>query len=220
MTNTTKPTVLLTGFAPFGGESINPSWQAVKQLQGETIADHQLACAELPCEFGHALTALQTQIELHQPSLVLCIGQAGGRENISIERVAINVDDARIPDNVGAQPVDEPIVANAPSAYFANLPIKRMLKALEEQSIPAEISNTAGTYVCNHVMYGLLHHIAQNTPKTKGGFIHIPFLPEQALHHKGAPSMETSTVIKALKLLVESGLSDLPDLKIAAGATH
>jgi len=223
-TKTELKTVLLTGFEPFGGESINPSWQAVKQLHGQTINDHQVECVELPCEFGRSLEHLYQAIEKHQPSLVLCIGQAGGRSHISIERVAINIDDARIADNAGNQPVDTAIIADAPAAYFAKLPIKTMFKGLIEAGIPAEVSNTAGTYVCNHVMYGLLHYIArhfgENDESIRGGFIHIPFLPEQAVHHSGAPSMSQTTVVTALKLLIENGLSSQPDLKVAAGTTH
>ena len=227
MTKQTKKelkTVLLTGFEPFGGESINPSWQAVKKLHGQTLNDHEIKCVELPCEFGRSLEYLYQTIEKHQPSLVLCIGQAGGRSHISIERIAINIDDARIADNAGNQPVDTPIIDNAPAAYFAKLPIKTMFIGLVEAGIPAEVSNTAGTYVCNHVMFGLLHYIArhfgENDESIRGGFIHIPFLPEQATHHGGAPSMSQTTVVDALKLLIKNGLSSEPDLKVAAGTTH
>lgn len=223
-TNADLKTVLLTGFEPFGGESINPSWQAVKQLHGQIIADHKVECVELPCEFGRSLEHLYQAIEKNQPSLVLCIGQAGGRSHISIERIAINIDDARIADNAGNQPIDTAIIADAPAAYFAKLPIKTMFKGLVEAGIPAEVSNTAGTYVCNHVMFGLLHYIArhfgENNESIRGGFIHIPFLPEQAAHHSGAPSMSQATVVAALKVLIEQGLSADPDLKLAAGTTH
>ena len=216
--------MLLTGFEPFGGESINPSWQAVKQLHGQIIADHKVECVELPCEYGRSLEHLYQAIEQNQPALVLCIGQAGGRAHISIERIAINIDDARIADNAGNQPIDTAIITDAPAAYFAKLPIKAMFKGLVEAGIPAEVSNTAGTYVCNHVMFGLLHYIArhfgENDESIRGGFIHIPFLPEQAVHHGGAPSMSQTTVVDALKLLIKNGLSSEADLKLAAGTTH
>ena len=218
---TSQPnTVLITGFEPFGGEHINPSWQAVKQLQDLVICDHKVECIELPCEFGRSVTSLHDAIKHHNPSLVLCIGQAGGRSQISIERVAINIDDARIADNAGNQPIDLAIVEHGPSAYFAKLPLKSMYKHLIDEGIPAEVSNTAGTYVCNHVMYGLLHHIEQNKLDTRGGFVHIPFLPEQAVHHGGAASMSQETVVSALKVLIEQGLSSDADLKLTAGATH
>jgi pyroglutamyl-peptidase len=174
----------------------------------------------LPCEFNRSLALLYQAIEQHHPVLVLCVGQAGGRSEISIERIAINIDDARIKDNAGNQPIDTPVIADAPAAYFANLPIKRMLLALHQGEIPAVISNTAGTYVCNHVMYGLLHHINQHEPHIKGGFIHIPYLPSQALHHNGAPSMSEDTVLSALKVLINEAISTKLDTKVAAGTTH
>ena len=214
------PCVLITGFAPFAGESINPSWQAVSKLEDSLIAKHRVITLELPCEFKHSLDVLYQAIEQHHPVLVLCTGQAGGRSEISIERIAINIDDARMKDNAGQQPIDAPVIANAPIAYLANLPIKRMLLALHQAEIPAAISNSAGTYVCNHVMYGLLHHINQHEPHIKGGFIHIPYLPSQAVHHNGAPSMSEDTVISALKVLINEAISAKQDIKVAAGTTH
>ena len=214
------PCILITGFAPFAGESINPSWQAVSRLDDNLIAKHRVIALELPCEFNRSLALLYQAIEQHHPVLVLCVGQAGGRSEISIERIAINIDDARIKDNAGNQPIDTPVIADAPAAYFANLPIKRMLLALHQGEIPAVISNTAGTYVCNHVMYGLLHHINQHEPHIKGGFIHIPYLPSQALHHNGAPSMSEDTVLSALKVMINEAISTKLDIKVAAGTTH
>ncbi|WP_125719493.1 pyroglutamyl-peptidase I [Pseudoalteromonas rubra] len=220
MTKGTHKTVLLTGFEPFGGESINPSWQAVHQLDGCHIAGHTIRTKELRCEFDHALTQLNRAIDKYAPALVLCVGQAGGRADISIERVAININDARIPDNAGAQPIDTPVLAGGPAAYFAALPVKHMLNDLRQAQIPASISNTAGTYVCNHVMYGLLHYISEHQLNCRGGFIHIPYLPEQAMHHSGAPSMSAPQVIDALKVMISSALSHDSDLEIAAGTTH
>lgn len=212
--------VLITGFAPFGSETINSSWQAVQKLDETIIMKHKIYTLELAYEFNTSISQLINAIESHNPAVVLCIGQAGGRSEISIERIAINVDDARIKDNAGKQPVDSPIEKNGPDAYFTNLPIKRMLQALHNSNIPAAISNTAGTYVCNHVMYGLMHYINDHYAVMKGGFVHIPYLPSQAVHHNGAPSMCEDTVINALKVMIAQALNNNNDVKIAAGTTH
>jgi len=211
--------VLITGFEPFGGERLNPSWEVVKQLNDMELVGARIVARQLPCVFGAALDALNAAIDEVQPVMVLAIGQAGGRTDITIERVAINVDDARIPDNQGQQPVDEPIVAGGPAAYFSTLPIKAMVSSMREAGIPAAVSQTAGTYVCNHVMYGLLHRFSGQR-EVKGGFIHIPYLPEQAAAHPGAPSMAASTVLFALELAVSIALQVEHDLKVVGGATH
>lgn len=211
--------VLITGFEPFGGERLNPSWEVVKQLNDMELVGARIVARQLPCVFGAALEALNAAIDEVQPVMVLAIGQAGGRTDITIERVAINVDDARIPDNQGQQPVDEPIVAGGPAAYFSTLPIKAMVSSMREAGIPASVSQTAGTYVCNHVMYGLLHSLSGQS-EVKGGFIHIPYLPEQAAAHPGAPSMAASTVLFALELAVSIALQVEHDLKVVGGATH
>jgi pyroglutamyl-peptidase len=212
------PVVLLTGFAPFGGESVNPSWQAVRMLHGKRIAGHRIVARELPVEFGASLKALRAAILETKPSLVLCVGLAGGRASISLERVAINVDDARIPDNAGASPIDSEIVKGGPAAYFTGLPIKAMLSALRESGIPAEVSQTAGTYVCNHVFYGLMH--ALRNRKVRGGFVHIPYLPEQAALHPGAPSLPLETVCQGLRIALQVALETGADRKLTAGAEH
>lgn len=211
--------VLITGFEPFGGERLNPSWEVVKHLNDMELVGTRIVARQLPCVFGAALEALNAAIDEVQPLMVLAVGQAGGRTDITIERVAINVDDARIPDNQGQQPVDEPIVAGGPAAYFSTLPIKAMVSSMREAGIPASVSQTAGTYVCNHVMYGLLHRLSGQR-EVKGGFIHIPYLPEQAAAHPGAPSMAASTVLFALELAVSIALQVEHDLKVAGGATH
>jgi len=211
--------VLITGFEPFDGERLNPSWEVVKQLNDMELVGARIVARQLPCVFGAALDALNAAIDEVQPVMVLAIGQAGGRTDITIERVAINVDDARIPDNQGQQPVDEPIVAGGPAAYFSTLPIKAMVSSMREAGIPAAVSQTAGTYVCNHVMYGLLHRLSGQR-EVKGGFIHIPYLPEQAAAHPGAPSMAASTVLFALELAVSIALQVEHDLKVVGGATH
>lgn len=212
-------TVLVTGFEPFGGETLNPSWEVVKQLDGSIIGSGLVVARQLPCVFGESLRVLDAAIDELNPSLVLAIGQAGGRSDITVERVAINVDDARIPDNRKQQPVDRPIVADGPAAWFSTLPIKAMVEGMREAGIPASVSQTAGTFVCNHVMYGLLHKLAHGSGM-RGGFIHIPYLPEQAAAHPGAPSMAASTVREALEIAIAVGLEMQTDLKLVGGATH
>ncbi len=210
---------MLTGFAPFGGETINPSWQAASALDRAQIAGHHVAARLLPVEFGASLAALREAIVEVSPTLVLCIGQAGGRPQLSIERVAINVDDARIPDNANGQPIDTPIVDGGPAAYFATVPIKAILADLHAAGIPAEISQTAGTYVCNHVFYGLMHAL-RDAPHIRGGFIHIPYAPNQAARHPGAPSVPVDTVIAALRIAVLTALNTGKDRRIPAGSEH
>ncbi|WP_333850530.1 pyroglutamyl-peptidase I [Leclercia sp.] len=212
-------TVLITGFEPFGGETVNPSWEVVKLLDGMIIDDCRVVARQLPCVFGESLEVLNAAIDALQPSVVLAIGQAGGRVDVTVERVAINVDDARIPDNRGQQPVDVAIVPGGPAAWFSTLPIKAMVEALREAGIPASVSQTAGTFVCNHVMYGVLHKLADR-PEVKGGFIHIPYLPEQAVAHPGAPSMATQTLKQALEIAVAVALRQAHDIKVVGGATH
>jgi len=212
-------TVLITGFEPFGGETVNPSWEVLKQLDGAIIDDCRVVARQLPCVFGESLSVLNAAIDALQPSVVLAVGQAGGRVDVTVERVAINVDDARIPDNHGRQPVDVAIVEGGPAAWFSTLPIKAMVAVLRESGIPASVSQTAGTFVCNHVMYGVLHKLADR-PEVKGGFIHIPYLPEQAAAHPGAPSMATQTVKQALEIAITVALRQEADIKVVGGATH
>jgi pyroglutamyl-peptidase len=212
-------TILVTGFEPFGGEDINPSWQLARALAGEEIAGHRVVAVELPCVFGVALEALDAAIARHDPALVLAIGQAGGRDRISLERVAINIDDARIPDNAGAQPIDVPVVAGAAPAYFSRLPIKAMLAALQQAGIPAEISQTAGTYVCNHVFYGLMHAL-RDRPDVRCGFIHIPYLPEQAARHPGAPGLPLEMALAGIRLGLRTALAVDADIALGGGALH
>jgi pyroglutamyl-peptidase len=214
----TEPTVLLTGFDPFGGETINPSWEAVRSLDGEIIAAHRIVAVQLPTVFGDSLALLRKTLRRVAPVLVLCVGQAGGRAALGLERIAINVDDARIPDNAGKQPIDRAVVRTGPDGYFSTLPIKAMREALLRAGIPAEISQTAGTFVCNHVFYGLMHALAQST--VRGGFMHIPFLPEQAARHPGAPSMALAEIVRGLRVGVEAALKQRRDVRQGGGATH
>jgi len=219
MTDATPAPILLTGFDPFGGESINPSWESVRALDGERVHGHRVVAHRLPVEFDASRTVLDQLIADIDPVLVLCVGQAGGRAQLSIERVAINIADARIPDNSGACPIDAALVDGAPAAYFSNLPIKALLAELRAAGIPAEISQTAGTYVCNAVFYGLMHGL-QARAGVRGGFVHIPYSPEQAAAHPSAPSLPTDIVIAALRIILDVALTMRDDRRMAAGAEH
>lgn len=194
--------VLVTGFEPFGGEEINPALEAVKMLKDE-IAGAKIVKLELPTVFVKSREKLEAALEKERPDIVICVGQAGGRDKISIERVAINIDDAGIPDNEGNQPVDKAIFEGGDVAYFSKLPIKRIVNKLKENKIPAEISNSAGTYVCNHIMYSLLYNIDKKYPNMKGGFIHIPYIPEQVIDKRMAPSMSLDYIVKGLTIVIE-----------------
>lgn len=213
-------TVLITAFEPFDGERVNPSWEAVQQLNDRLIGGAKIVAKQLPCAFGHSLEALFAAIDNLQPDLVIAVGQAGGRADISVERIGINIDDARIPDNQGNQPIDVTIVSDGPAAYFSTLPIKAMVAGIRQAGIPASVSQTAGTFVCNHVMYGLLHHLQQTASQARGGFIHIPYLPEQASHHPVVASMSAQTVIRALEEAIAIALAIEEDSQITGGATH
>lgn len=214
-------TVLLTGFDPFGGDAVNPSWLAVERLRGEILAGHRIETAQLPTAFERAPRALRAAIRRHRPALVLCIGQAGGRSAISFERVAINVIDARIPDNDGAQPVDAPVAKGGPAAYFSTLPIKSLRAALLAVGVPAEISQTAGTFVCNQVFYALMHALTRMpAPHPRGGFVHVPFLPEQVETRPETPSMPLDTIVAGLRIAIEAALRTKRDQRAVGGATH
>ncbi|MBO9677424.1 MAG: pyroglutamyl-peptidase I [Acidovorax sp.] len=212
--------ILVTGIEPFDGETINPSWEAVRVLDGEAIDGHLVVARQLPCVIAEVGPVLTAAIEELDPVLVLCLGQAGGRADISIERVAINVVDARIPDNAGRQPVDEPVVAGGPAAYFSTLPIKALVRALRDAGIPASVSQTAGTYNCNAIFYALSHHIATRRPRLRGGFIHVPYLPSMATRHPGAPSLARETVTQAVRIMAATALAVASDIKAGGGAVH
>lgn len=215
-------TVLLTGFEPFGGESINPSWEAVKALNGRRIGGARVHARLLPCRFDESRRMLRKEMRALQPELVVCVGQAGGRAAITPERVALNIDDARIADNAGRQLADQPIIRGGPAAYWSTLPIKAIVAALSKAGIPAAVSLTAGTFVCNHVFYGLMHSLARSRrrPRPRGGFIHVPFLPGQAGVKKGIPSVPLAKIIAALRVAVAVSLRRSRDLRAVSGATH
>ncbi|MGE5654008.1 MAG: pyroglutamyl-peptidase I, partial [Bacillota bacterium] len=177
--------VLVTGFQPFGGETVNPSLEAVKLLNGLVIDGYEVVIGEIPVVRFEATKTIVELIEQYQPEIVINVGQAGGRQEVSVERVGINVDDYRLADNAGNAPVDEAIAADGPAAYFATLPIKAMVKAMVAEGVPASVSNTAGTYLCNHVAYAVPHYIAAHRLPIRSCFIHIPFLPEQAAGKPG-----------------------------------
>jgi pyroglutamyl-peptidase len=210
--------VLLTGFEPFGGEAENPSALAARALEGRTIARRRVVSAVLPVVFGDALVALKRELRRVQPELVICVGQAGGRPSIAVERIAINVDDARIADNAGARPIDRAIAARGPAAYWSTLPIKAMVAAMRRAGVDADVSQTAGTFVCNHVFYGLMRALARR-PGVRGGFIHVPFLPEQAAG-TGAPSMPLERIVAGLEVAIAAALRTRRDLRASGGATH
>ncbi|MGN6787905.1 MAG: pyroglutamyl-peptidase I [Rhodanobacteraceae bacterium] len=208
-------TVLLTGFAPFGGETVNPSWQAVRALDGRLVEGHRIIAVELPCEFDASLPALWHALRRTEPRVAISVGLAGGREGISLERVAINLIDARIPDNAGAQPIDIPVLRGGAAAFFSTLPLKASLLALREAGIPAHVSQSAGTYVCNQVFYALLHALRRRR-NTRAGFVHVPWLPEQAAAH-GQPGMPLGQVTRALEVVVHTALIERKEVKMAAG---
>lgn len=212
-------TILITGFEPFGGERRNPSQEIAQALDGRVIARARVVGAVLPCVFGKSMLELRRLLRVHRPALVLCLGQAGGRADITPERVAINVDDARIPDNAGRQPVDRPVVRGGPAAFWSTLPVKAIVASLRKHGVPASVSQTAGTFVCNHVFYGLMHALRRGKAKegsVRGGFIHVPFLPEQA--REGQPSLELEDMIEAIEIAAAVALKTRRDSRTQGGA--
>jgi pyroglutamyl-peptidase len=198
--------ILITGFTPFGGEEINPAYEAVKLLP-DIIAGAEIIKAELPTVFLKGAQVLQALIEAHQPDAVICVGQAGGRPAISVERVGINFQDARVEDNEGNKPIDEKIIPDGKAAYFSNLPTRAIVQRMQDNGIPAVLSYSAGTYVCNEVLYHLLHWIDTLYPQLRGGFIHVPYDPAQVVKMSPAPSMPIALISQglmfALKEIVE-----------------
>jgi pyroglutamyl-peptidase len=216
-------TVLVTGFEPFEQDPVNPSWEVARALDGWVHGGATVRAVQLPCVFGDAIAALDQALLQWRPSLVLCLGLAGGRCELTPERVAINVDDARIPDNAGRQPVDTPVQADGPAAYFSTLPIKAMVRALRAQGVPAAVSNTAGTFVCNHIFYALMHRLAAQVAQgraVRGGFIHVPALPLLAARHPGMPSMALETQVLGLQTMVRTALDVREDLRETGGQLH
>ncbi len=212
-----SPRILLTGFEPFGGETVNPSWRVAQALDGARIAGASVAALQLPCVFGQALAVLGDALALQRPNLVLALGQAGGRAEITPERVAINVDDARIADNAGARPIDQPVLPGAPAAYFSTLPIKAMVAAMRDAGLPAAVSQTAGTFVCNHVFFGLMHALRRRR-SARGGFVHLPLLPEQAAARAGQPSLALEAMVHGTRIALATAWITSTDLGASGGA--
>ena len=208
--------ILVTGFEPFGGEDINPAWEICRDLP-EAIGAARIHVLQVPCEFRAAIEVVAQEIERLEPAIILSLGQAGGRCAMSVERVAINVDDARIDDNAGNAPVDEPVAGGGPAAYFATVPVKAMVAAMREADVPAQVSNTAGTFVCNHLMYGVLHFLAASRREARAGFIHVPWLDAQALARPSEPSMALATMVRGVEAAIAAALEHAVDLKIGGG---
>ena len=211
--------VLITGFTPFGGEEINPAYEAVKDLE-DIINGAQIIKREISTVFHKSIDELENLIEIESPDIVICVGQAGGRFDISLERIAINIDDARIADNEGNQLIDEKIYDDGENAYFSSLPIKAMVARIREEGIPASISNTAGTFVCNHLMYGLLYLINNKYPNIRGGFIHVPYSTQQVILKGSVPSMSIEDITKGLNFAIIAALENKIDIKSVEGKIH
>jgi pyroglutamyl-peptidase len=209
---------LVTGFDPFGGESVNPSLEAIRRLPAR-LEGLRIVTQRLPSTFDDSLPELYAAIEREAPDIVLCTGEAGSRLELSPERVAINVRDARIPDNGGAQPVDVPVIEGGPAAYFTTLPIKAAVREMREAGLPVAVSNSAGTFVCNHVFYGLMHYAATRGAPFRGGFMHVPYLPEQAARHPKSPSMAVETIVRGIEIFLHVAATRSADLALAEGAT-
>ncbi|MBS8086589.1 pyroglutamyl-peptidase I [Streptococcus suis] len=213
--------IIVTGFDPFGGEPINPALETIKSLP-KTIAGAEIILVEIPTVFDKAADVLEEKMAEHLPDAVLCIGQAGGRVDLTPERIAINQDDARIPDNEGQQPIDRTFREDGQPAYFSTLPIKAMVEAIHRIGLPASVSNTAGTFVCNHLMYQALYLAEKQFPKTKAGFLHIPFLPEQVVDKPGLASMSLNDIVRGVEVAIGAIVEyrDKEDIKKGGGSTH
>ena len=212
--------VLVTGFDPFGGEKLNPALEAIKSLPSE-IQGAEVRWLEVPTVFYKSAKILEEEIRLYQPDIVLCIGQAGGRKGLTPERVGINQDDARIQDNEGNQPIDRPIQLDGPPAYFSSLPIKAMVQAIKEEGLPASVSNTAGTFVCNHLMYQVLYLVEKEFPTIKAGFMHIPYMMEQVIDKPNTPAMDLVDIVRGIEAAIRATIEyGDQDLKLVGGETH
>ena len=208
--------LLLTAFTPFDGERINPALEAVKLVK-DKIGNLEIVKLEVPTVFGKSIETVREAIEREKPDFVLSIGQAGGRAEITPERIAINLDDARIPDNEGNQPIDEPIFPDGENAYFSTLPVKAMVEAIRKEGLPSSLSNSAGTYVCNHLMYGVLYYLDKR-PSMKAGFIHVPYIPEQVKDKKEMPALPLSVIVRGLEAAIQAVEENELDLKKAFGS--
>ena len=211
--------VLITGFDPFGGETMNPAWEAVKLLKDE-IGGAQIIKLQIPTVVGKSIQKIHEKMQEIHPDIVISVGQAGGRFGVTPERVAINVTDARIPDNEGNQPIDVPIFEDGDTAYFSNLPVKAMVQAIKHAGYPSVLSNSAGTYICNHVMYGILYYIQKEFPGVRGGFIHVPYATAQVVDKPQTPSMSLTDIAASLEAAVEAAASCEKDITAVGGEIH
>lgn len=209
--------VLLTAFDAFGGESINPAQEAVRLVRAESF-DAEIVKMDIPTVFDKSIKLVLRAMKKHKPNVVLCVGQAGGRSEITPERVAINIDDSRGTDNEGNQPVDRTIFADGAAAYFSLLPIKAMVAAMKDAGIPASVSNTAGTFVCNHLMYGVLYHIHKSFPGVRGGFIHVPYIPEQVMERPGVPALPLEVITRGIEVSIQAILDHPVNIVQAGGS--
>lgn len=213
--------VLLTGFDPFDNQTVNPALEVVKQLNGQILHQGgqtiQVHARPVSTVFGKCAEEMMRYVQELQPKVVIAVGQAGGRAHITPERIAINIDDARIPDNEGIQPIDSPIISDGPAAYWSTLPIKRMVETLKAAGIASSVSNSAGTFVCNHLFYRLMHNVHTCGLQTSAGFVHIPFLPEQVADST-VPSMPLSQLVRGLELAILAATLGEADVRVTGGA--
>ena len=208
--------LLLTAFTPFGGESINPALEAVKQVK-DKISNLDIVKLEVPTVFNKSIQTVIEAMEKEKPDYVLCVGQAGGRAGITPERVAINIDDARIPDNDGNQPIDRTIYSDGENAYFSNLPVKAMVESIKKEGLTSSLSNSAGTYVCNHLMYGVLYHIDKTYRGMNSGFIHVPYIPDQTVDKPDKPSMPLCDIVRGLEAAIMAIADNEKDIRVIGG---
>lgn len=212
--------ILVTAFDPFDGESMNPALEVAKRLP-ENIAGAEIIIVEVPTVFYRSAEVMREAAVLHQPDVILNIGQAGGRTGMTPERIAINLDDARIPDNDDQQPIDKPIQVGGQPAYFSTLPIKAMVEAIKDAGLPAYVSNSAGTFVCNHLMYQTLYFAEKELPDCLAGFIHIPFLPGQVTDKPRQASMSLTDMVTGIEAAIKAIVQYQDnDLAITGGTTH
>lgn len=208
--------LLLTAFDPFGGETVNPAQEAVKMVSSRVGNVEVIKCV-VPTVFGKSIETVAAAIEDCRPDAVLCIGQAGGRADLTPERIAINLDDASIADNEGNRPVDTPIFPDGKPAYFSTLPVKAMVAAIRAAGIPASLSNTAGTFVCNHLMYGVLYTLEKYYPSVRGGFLHVPYIPSQVTGGRGIPSMSAADIVRGLEAAIAAIGENGRDITVSEG---
>lgn len=212
--------VLVTGFDPFGGECVNPAYEAVKLLP-DIIAGAEIVKLEIPTVFTRSAAVVEETIKEHEPELVINVGQAGGRSCMTVERVAINLAEARIPDNDGEQPMDQPIREDGENAYFATVPVKAMVENMRAHGIPAHVSYTAGTYVCNSIMYNVLYLADRKYPGIRAGFIHVPYESGQVTEKSnGTPFMSLEMIAEGLKYAIEAAIKNDTDVQSVMGETH